>query len=184
MDSGFLTPKCTLRDGRMHLGKQERAEVLTYVKKAGRTGGAVLLLLIIFSSFFQPQFKVLADTTLSVTPITWNVVGLDSNDVSAGPNIFPVGIRVCNTGAEAATNVVSSFVWDSADPSIALRPGSLTEYTVLNGHAIPSLAAGACTTTYTDFYYEVEITRNASAYNHTRSYHITATADNVSGQVV
>src|SRR4030042_2015178 len=97
-----------------------------YLKKAGRTGGAALLLLVLFSS----------------------------------------------------------FIWDSADSYIDLRSGSLTEYPVLNGHAVPSLAAGACTTTYTDFYYEVEITRNASAYNHTRSYHITATADNVSGQVV
>src|SRR4030042_7186006 len=130
----------------MRFADMKRARSGESAIKAARTGGAALLLLIIFSSFFQPQFKVLADTTLSVTPITWNVVGLDSNDVSAGPNIFPVGIRVCNTGAEAATNVVSSFVWDSADPYIALRSGSLTEYTVLNGHAIPSLAAGACTT--------------------------------------
>src|SRR6185503_4097586 len=35
------------------------------------------------------------------------------------------------------------------------------------------LAAGSCT----DFYYEVQITRNAAAYNTTRRYHITATAD-------
>jgi uncharacterized repeat protein (TIGR01451 family) len=96
------------------------------------------------------------------------MVGLDSNDVTSGPNNFPVGARVCNIDTvDTAANVVSVFVWDSSDAYINLRPGSLSTVSV------PSLAPGACT----DFYYEVEVTRNAAAYNHTRRYHITATAD-------
>ena len=43
---------------------------------------------------------------LTITPITWGVVGLDSNNVTTGPNLFPVGARICNTGTTAATNVV------------------------------------------------------------------------------
>ena len=35
----------------------------------------------------------LADVTIE--PLTWNFIGLDSNNVNAGPNRFPVGARVC-----------------------------------------------------------------------------------------
>jgi LPXTG-site transpeptidase (sortase) family protein len=130
---------------------------------------ALLLILVgaLVASLFQPQSSASAAAILTITPLTWNIVGLDSNNVSVGPNNFPVGARVCNTGDATATNVTSSFVWDSVDPYINLRPGSLSTL------SLTSLAAGACT----DFYFEVTVTRNASAYNHTRRYHITATAD-------
>ncbi len=111
-----------------------------------------------------------AAASLSITPITWNIIGLDSNNVNVGPNHFPVGARVCNTGDAPATNVTSAFVWDSANPLINLRGGTLTNF---NATPVPSLAPAACT----DFYYEVEVTRNAAAYDTTRRYHITATAD-------
>jgi uncharacterized repeat protein (TIGR01451 family) len=111
-----------------------------------------------------------AAANLSITPITWNIIGLDSNNVNVGPNHFPVGARVCNTGDAPATNVTSAFVWDSANPLINLRPGTLTDY---NAMPVPSLAPGACY----DFYYEVEVTRSPAAYDTTRRYHITATAD-------
>jgi Carboxypeptidase regulatory-like domain len=108
-----------------------------------------------------------AAPVLIITPLTWGVVGLDSNDVAVGPNLFPVGARVCNTGTTTATNVVSTFVWDSANTLINLRTGSVSSLSLL------TLAAGACT----DFYYEIQITRSALAYNTTRAFRITATAD-------
>ena len=117
------------------------------------------------------MLPALAAANLTITPITWNVVGLDSNDVTTGPNNFPVGARVCNTGDVAATNVTSAFVWDTPDAFIDSRPGSKTSY--VGGDAVASLAAGSCH----DFYYEVQITRSSSAYDHTREYHITATSD-------
>ncbi|MFN6204773.1 MAG: hypothetical protein ACK496_20180, partial [Acidobacteriota bacterium] len=92
--------------------------------------------------------SVRASANLTITPITWNIVGLDSNNVNVGPNQFPVGVRVCNTGTAAATNVTSAFIWDTSDPYINLRPGTLSNF---NASKIPSLAVGACT----DFYYEV-----------------------------
>jgi uncharacterized repeat protein (TIGR01451 family) len=113
----------------------------------------------------------LAQPILTITPITWNVLGLDSNDVTVGPNNFPVGARVCNTGDAPAFNVSSTFVWDSSDTYINLRPGSKSSYT--GADAVASLAASSCH----DFYYEVQITRDAAAYDNTRQYHITATAD-------
>ncbi|HET9209315.1 MAG TPA: hypothetical protein VFR03_02890, partial [Thermoanaerobaculia bacterium] len=117
------------------------------------------------------QAPAFAAANLTIAPISWNIVGLDSNNVNVGPNNFPVGARVCNTGDAAATNVTSTYVWDSADPYINLRPGTLTSYT--GADAVASLAPGTCH----DFYYEVTITRDPLAYNHTRRYHITATAD-------
>jgi uncharacterized repeat protein (TIGR01451 family) len=114
-----------------------------------------------------------ADATLVATPISWNVIGLDSNNVNVGPNNFPVGVRVCNTGTDPATNVSASFVWDdgadlySGHPYINLRAGSLSSI------SMPSIAPGSCA----DFYFEVSITRNSNAYDKTRRYHINVTAD-------
>src|SRR5688500_17253566 len=106
----------------------------------------------LFGFIAQPQYPVSAVTTLTVTPLTWNIIGLDSNNVSVGPNTFPVGARVCNTGAAVAVNVAATFVWDSANALVNNRPGTNTTLSV------PSLAIGACT----DFYFEVEVTRNAA----------------------
>ena len=104
---------------------------------------------------------------LTITPTTWNVIGLDSNNVNSGPNSFQVGARVCNTGGAPVTNVSSSFVWDSSNAFINLSGPSTIN--------VPSLAAGGCV----DFYYSVVVTRTSSAYNTTRGYHITVTGDSV-----
>jgi hypothetical protein len=137
-----------------------------------RTGGRLLFSLVIALSALGPAAPaqpVYAAAALSVTPLTWNIIGLDSNNVNVGPNHFPVGARVCNTGDAVATNVKSAFNWTSSDPYIALRPGTSADYTA-NGL---NLNPAQCT----DFYYEVEVTRDAAAYNHTRRYTITASAD-------
>jgi hypothetical protein len=135
--------------------------------------GSRLLVLIALASVSLVT-NLQAAATLTITPITWNVVGLDSNDVNSGPQHFPIGVRVTNTGSEAATNVTSQFVWDSTDTYINLRPGSLPDYGLTNSYGVSSLGVGASW----DFYYEVEVTRNSLAYDHTRRYHITADADN------
>jgi hypothetical protein len=106
-----------------------------------------------------------AATTLTVTRITWDIVGLDSNKVTSGPNQFPVGMRVCNTGSTAATNTSATFAWDSANQYISL----LESPTV----SIGTLAAGACT----DVYWTAVVTRNSAAYDTTRQYHVTVSAD-------
>jgi len=108
-----------------------------------------------------------ANAQLTVTPVTWNVIGLDSNKQNDGPDTFPVGARVCNTGPTAITNVVGNFIWDSANPFLNLGgSGSVTA---------TSLAAGACT----DFYFPVTITRTSLAHDTARRYHITVSADGV-----
>jgi uncharacterized repeat protein (TIGR01451 family) len=133
----------------------------------------VLLALAILWISANPSIITSAAANLTIAPVTWNVIGLDSNNVSVGPDTFPVAGRVCNTGTDPATNVTSSFVWDNTPvPNyINLRPGSLTSYT--GSDAVASLAAGSCH----DFYYEVQLTRDSAAYDTTREYHITASAD-------
>src|SRR4051812_39569415 len=65
-----------------------------------------------------------AQAQLSITPTTWNVIGLDSNKVNDGPNVFPVGARVCNTSGAALNNVTANFIWDSSNIYINLTEGS------------------------------------------------------------
>lgn len=105
---------------------------------------------------------------LTVTPVSWNVVGLDSNSPTAGPDTFQIGARVCNTGGTAVNSIVGNFVWDSTNAFINLSGAS-----TLN---LNSLNAGGCT----DFYYPVTITRSTLAYNATRSYHIAVSATGIS----
>src|SRR5262245_55172099 len=91
--------------------------------------------------------------TLTVAPLTWNVVGLDSNKPTSGPKFFPVGARVCST--VATTNVTVTLVWDSANANINVRPGSLNPIT------LSSIGANACE----DAYFEIEVTQVAAAYD-------------------
>src|ERR1051326_7970507 len=75
-----------------------------------------------------------ANATLTVTPITWNVIGLDSNNPAAASHLFPVGARVCSDAA--TTNVGVNFVFDSANANVNLRAGSLSSV------VLPSIGAG------------------------------------------
>ncbi|HEX7177262.1 MAG TPA: hypothetical protein VF240_18540 [Pyrinomonadaceae bacterium] len=105
-----------------------------------------------------------AHASLSVTPVTWNVIGLDSNNVNSGPNTYLVGVLVCNTGGAAVTNLTGTLVWDSSNIYI--------NTVGLNPVTYPSLAAGACT----NVYFNVAVTRTTFAYNTARRYHIEITA--------
>ena len=139
-------------------------------RKLGAIQRLFIVIAVLFSSLFVPTNTVKAAANLTITPITWNVIGLDSNNVSVGPNNFPVGVRVCNTGDEAADNVAVDFVWDTTDTYINLRSGSLTQITT---GSIPSTSPDTCV----DYYFEVEVTRNSSAYDHTADYHIEVDSD-------
>lgn len=105
---------------------------------------------------------------ITIQPTTWNVIGLDSNNVNTGPAAYPVGVRVCNTGGAPVTNVTGNFVWDSSNIYINLNGASTIN--------VQTLAAGACT----DIYFTVAITRTSAAYDATRRYHITVSGDGVS----
>src|SRR4051812_7399172 len=109
--------------------------------------------------------RFLPAALLAITPISWNVIGLDSNNVNVGPNQFVIGARVTNTGDTTASNVRANYIWDSNNPLITLESQP--------NQSIASLAAGASA----DFYYKVVVTRDPTAYDTARGYHISATAD-------
>ncbi|MFL5737671.1 MAG: hypothetical protein ACJ76P_10065 [Actinomycetota bacterium] len=113
------------------------------------------------------QTPVQAAPNLTLTPIAWNVVGLDSNKVNTGPNQFAEGARLFNSGT-TATNLTATWVWDSANTYVNLYG--------LNPLTVTSLANGACT----DLYYNVVITRDANAYDTARRYHIEVSGSGIS----
>lgn len=101
----------------------------------------------------------------SITPITWNVVGLDSNNVTSGPNVFPIGARICNNTASATTGTTwqAKFNWVTTSSYITLTsPSTLS---------VPSLAPGACQ----DVFHEVTVSRDAGAYDQKAQYNIEVT---------
>lgn len=133
--------------------------------RAAGTGHRVpaLLSLVVALALALPQ-AAMAAPALSIEPLTWHVVGLDSNDVTTGPDSFLVGARVCNPGDATASGVSVTFVWDSANPFLLLD-GAAT-------HERGDLAPGACI----DEYFTVIVVRDPGAYDTAREFHITATA--------
>lgn len=128
-----------------------------------------LSILLIFTAYtFQYQNPVRAAATLTITPNTWNIIGLDSNTPASGPYRFPIGAKICST--VNAVNVTADFVWDdglndfTGDAYVNLRTGSLSST------VIPSILAGQCA----DAYFEVEVDKTAASFDQTRAYHITA----------
>ena len=114
-----------------------------------------------------------ARAQLTVTPVTWNVIGLDHNGYAQGdgPDTFQIGARACNTGATAVSNITGTFFWDTSNPYINLST------TTTNPVTYNSLPAGTCT----DFYFPVTISRVPQVFttNPSRGYHITVSGTGV-----
>lgn len=141
-------------------------------------GGAILL----------PSYSAIAAPSLTITPITWNVVGLDSvaNQMlgGAGPDQFMAGARVCNVGDATATNVTAKFVKDGGSSYINLVGKNIL--------SVPSLPAGRTShppgntgstpSNCYDFYFNLALTRSSAAYSDLKfpstrqQFHIEATA--------
>ncbi len=105
---------------------------------------------------------------LTITPSTWNIIGLDSNAVNVGPNLFPVGAKVCGGTSGSTVNVY--FEWQSANVNINLRPGSKGD----GGTPLDiTFGADGCA----DAFFEVQVSRTAAAYDTSRKYRIYAGSD-------
>ncbi|HYY94798.1 MAG TPA: hypothetical protein VE713_09795, partial [Pyrinomonadaceae bacterium] len=135
--------------------------------------GAALAVRLCLLAFFCVVGAESARAQLSITPVTWNVIGLDSNQYTqgVGPDTFQIGARACNTSGAALSNVTGTFFWDSSNPYINLGGSTLNPVTY------SSLAAGACT----DFYFPVTVSRVAQVFttNPSRRYHISVSATGV-----
>ncbi|HRQ64033.1 MAG TPA: hypothetical protein PKZ76_04080, partial [Xanthomonadaceae bacterium] len=109
----------------------------------------------------------LAQAALTVTPITWDIVGLDHNrPLTSGPELFPVGARVCSDVATSDVDV--ALVWDEGNPFIDFRPGSLMAL------SFDALGAGECA----DAYFEIQLQRSSAAFGQSRRYRIEASDAN------
>jgi len=139
----------------------------TFFLVLARAGAAKPVRLCLVALFLCLAGAQTARAQLTIKTVTWDIIGLDSNNTSIGPNSFQVGSRVCNTGGTTLNNVVGNFVWDSTNIYINLSSSATNRSRLL--------AAGACL----DFYYPVAVTRTSAAYNTTRRYHMTASADGV-----
>jgi uncharacterized repeat protein (TIGR01451 family) len=113
-----------------------------------------------------------AGPELTVEPLTWDIIGLDSNKVTDGPNVFPLGQRVCNVGDAVASGTSATLVWDSENSYIDTLPGS--DSTVVLG----DVAAGECA----EAYFNIEVQRDAAAYDTVRRYHVEAVSGDVSAE--
>ncbi|TFC75851.1 hypothetical protein E3T23_15040, partial [Cryobacterium cheniae] len=140
-----------------------KAPVLIPVKF--RVGAIVALSAIVLAMCASPASA--ATNSLTITPTEWNVVGLDSNSVTSGPNQFSVGAKVCNVTGAAVTGVDVSWNWTTANTYINLDSTATKN--------LPSIAANSCT----KLWWTVEITRNAAAYNGKRGFTISAAAAGV-----
>lgn len=161
------------------------------VQRLGRFWAVACLTCLFVLNFsgipFWLEPPAIAQTTnLYIEPLTWDFVGLDSNNVNVGPNSYLNGARVCNVGSSVATNVNVQFVREGAtNPYITVRalaegrsdtvvipqlqPGS----TPPNHHQVAATPANCF-----DAYFNVVVARNSAAYNTVQKYHIQASASN------
>ncbi len=113
-----------------------------------------------------------AAASLSVTPLTWNVVGLRSNvgGSKTGPGRFPVGSRICNSsaaGTTAATDVRTRFTFEGTDAST--RAGFSLDGGI-SVDTLGDLAPGACA----DSYYNVLLEQRKTNIGNFRQYFVEA----------
>ena len=100
---------------------------------------------------------------LTVDVVTWDVMGLDSNDEATGPDTFPLGARICNTTSTEITSVTSTLTWGTTNAYVNLVDAS-------GEHSLGTIDAGTCV----DTYYTILISRNDAARGTTRDYSIAA----------
>lgn len=107
--------------------------------------------------------------TLCIDPVSWNVIGLDSNKAvppnNDGPDTFMVGARACNNGATTLTNVVATYnTVGAVNPNINLADNSTL--------SVAEIRPGRCE----DFYFNGRISRVTAAYFTSQGFTISATS--------
>ncbi len=76
-------------------------EAFGHITKCFSRGAARPVRLCLLALFLCLAGAQAARAQLTVTPVTWNVIGLDHNDWNkgVGPDTFQIGARACNAGA-------------------------------------------------------------------------------------
>lgn len=105
--------------------------VTTFTKKTGASGLKAAKMLLVVGLLTSGQWA--SAQVLSIAPTTWNVIGLDSNrPVTDGPDTFPVGARVCNTGGAAVTGLSATLNLGAGSTVISISGASSIVYGTLS----------------------------------------------------
>ncbi|AAB85563.1 putative membrane protein [Methanothermobacter thermautotrophicus str. Delta H] len=106
--------------------------------------------------------------TLNLTKGSWDIIGLDHNNVNVGPNQYLIQIRVRNDALTTATNVTANLTFTSTNPYVDLAANeTASKY-------LGDIAPGATV----DVFYLVEVSRNSLAYLTSRNYTVTVGGTN------
>ena len=106
--------------------------------------------------------------TLNLTKGSWDIIGLDHNNVNVGPNQYLIQIRVRNDALTTATNVTANLTFTSTNPYIYLAANeTASKY-------LGDIAPGATV----DVFYLVEVSRSSLAYLTSRNYTVTVGGTN------
>lgn len=108
-----------------------------------------------------PASPASAAGEVTATSLGWNMLGLDSNKVTTGPNQYPIGAKACNTSAAQQT-VSGTWQWERTSTSIGLAANSPVTLPVR------TLKPSECTY----FYWTVEVARDAASYYKSATYRI------------
>ena len=133
-----------------------------------RLAPILISIMILTWMVLKPWVSALAGPSLTIEMITWNVVGL-SSDPASGPNVFPVGARVCNKAPadQPATGIIVNLEWEpGTDDTYIHKVSGTTSY------GLASLGIGECA----DFYFRIVVERNTTIPT-TRKFTITASAN-------
>ncbi|MGY8904535.1 MAG: hypothetical protein ACKVIH_08320 [Burkholderiales bacterium] len=137
---------------------------------------ALALALLISSQWASAQ-------NLTIAPTTWNVIGLDSNrPVTDGPDTFPVGARVCNTGGATITNLNATLNLGAGSTVISVSGASSIAYGTLTSGTATAQAPSQYTISTpsancADLYFNVSIARAATSFDRTRTFTISVTGN-------
>ncbi len=127
----------------------------------------ILLTAVVLSwMVFKPwtiSYSQASGPNLVVTPLTWDVVGLDSTNPAAGPNSYLIGASVCNTGNASANGINARLNWTDTNTTFINTVGNSNVF-------IGTLDAGSCD----DLYFKILIDLNTPQ-GTTRGYTIQVT---------
>lgn len=144
--------------------------------------------------FPQPAYA----SGLYIEPITFDHIGLDSNNVNVGPNDYLIGARVCNISGSTLTNIqvkfdslsTNNFITVTAVGSprtdtitIASLPSGGLPQNPNNNNFVNSGTANITPANCYNAYYNAFISRNPSAYNTVLQYKISAAGVDTNSRV-
>ncbi|MBL6713383.1 MAG: DUF11 domain-containing protein, partial [Pirellulales bacterium] len=124
------------------------------------------------------EHRLALAAVLDVTPLTWDIVGLDSNKpVTSGPDTFLVAARIANTGDQAISGVQATL-----NLGDTVRLNADDQWATIADDYITTVGPTTLDSTFTiapgefvDAYFSIRIDRTSDAFTTARRYDITAT---------